>query len=220
MPQRQPPPGHGPANPDERRLIDACVAGASGAWPEFLDRFGPLLAHVAGRTASRRGTPLSPADRDDAVAEILLECLRDDAGVLRKFAGRSSLATYLTVIARRVTARRIVRDLESFRLASGDELLEPSAAAAELPERIEDREQVETLLDRLDDEEARLVRLHHLEGRSYGEISVHTGLPLGSIGPALSRARAKMRSLMEADSPPGYRGGPITTDGSARSTGS
>lgn len=220
VPQRPPPPGHGPANPDERRLIDACVAGSPGAWPEFLDRFGPLLAHVAGRTASRRGTPLSAADRDDAIAEILLECLRDDAGVLRKFAGRSSLATYLTVIARRVTARRIVRNLESFRLASGDEPPELSAAPADLPERIEDREQVETLLDRLDDEEARLVRLHHLEGRSYGEISVHTGLPLGSIGPALSRARAKMRSLMEADSPPGYRGGPITTDGSARSTGS
>jgi len=219
VPHRPPPPGHGPANPDDRRLIDACVAGTPGAWTEFVDRFGPLLAHVAGRTAARRRTPLSAADRDDAVAEILLECLRDQAGVLRKFAGRSSLATYLTVIARRVTARRIVRDLESFRLAAGDEPLEPRAAA-DLPERIEDREQVETLLDRLDGEEARLVRLHHLEGRSYGEISAHTGLPLGSIGPALSRARAKLRGLMEAAAAPGYRGGPITTEGSARSTGS
>lgn len=179
------------------------MAGTPGAWAEFLDRFGPLLAHVAERAAARRRAPLSTADRDDAVAEIVLECLRDEAGVLRKFAGRSSLATYLTVIARRVTVRRIVRDLESFRLATGDEPIEPSAPAADLPERIDDREQVESLVDRLDAEEARLVRLHHLEGRSYGEISMQTGLPLGSIGPALSRARAKLRSMMEDASSPG-----------------
>jgi len=220
VPQRPPSAGRGPADPEDQRLVEACLAGMPGAWAEFLDRFGPLLAHVAGRTAARRRTPLSAADRDDAVAEIVAESLRDDAAVLRKFAGRSSLATYLSVIARRVTVRRIVRQLESFRLAPGEQPIEPSAPAADLPERIEDREQVESLLERLDDEEARLVRLHHLEGRSYGEISRHTGLPLGSIGPALSRARAKLRSMMDDSSAPGYRGGPITTDGSARSTGS
>jgi RNA polymerase sigma factor (sigma-70 family) len=60
--------------------------------------------------------------------------------------------------------------------------------------RAVDREHVESLLQRLDTDEAKLVRLHHLEGRSYGEISRLTGMPLGSIGPALSRAKAKMRA--------------------------
>jgi DNA-directed RNA polymerase specialized sigma24 family protein len=54
---------------------------------------------------------------------------------------------------------------------------------------------VEALLEGLEADEARLVRLHHIEQRSYGEISHLTGMPLGSIGPALSRARAKMRRL-------------------------
>jgi RNA polymerase sigma-70 factor (ECF subfamily) len=203
VPQRPPSAGHGPTDPDDRRLVGACLAGTPGAWAEFLDRFGPLLAHVAERTASRRRTPLSTADRDDAVAEIVLECLRDDALALRRFAGRSSLATYLAVIARRVTVRRLVRGRQAVRSPAAETPLEPVALVSDLPERIDDREQVETLLGRLDDEDARLVRLHHLEGRSYGEISRHTGLPLGSIGPALSRARAKLRSLMEASSPPG-----------------
>jgi RNA polymerase sigma factor (sigma-70 family) len=76
----------------------------------------------------------------------------------------------------------------------------PSAAveAAATPRsdlaRAVDREHVESLLQRLDTDEAKLVRLHHLEGRSYGEISRLTGMPLGSIGPALSRAKAKMRA--------------------------
>jgi DNA-directed RNA polymerase specialized sigma24 family protein len=42
-----------------------------------------------------------------------------------------------------------------------------------------------------------MLRLHHLEGRSYGEISRLTGVPLGSIGPMLARARHKMRERDE-----------------------
>ena len=44
-------------------------------------------------------------------------------------------------------------------------------------------------------EEADIVRLYHLEGKTYHEISRETGVPVNSIGPALSRARAKMRRL-------------------------
>jgi DNA-directed RNA polymerase specialized sigma24 family protein len=61
--------------------------------------------------------------------------------------------------------------------------------------RIAEREEVELMLGRLEEPEALLVRLHHLESRSYGEISRITGMPLGSIGPALSKARQKMRAL-------------------------
>jgi len=183
----------------DRLLLAGCLSGRPGSWDAFLERFGGLFAHVAGRTADRRRLRLSVADRDDVVAEILLECLRNDAAVLRSFAGRSSLSTYLTVVARRVAVRRLIRDLESFRLmpATGPEGMPEAAAGGAAPARLEDREQVAALLARLEPEEARLVRLHHLESRSYGEISSLTGLPLGSIGPALSRARSKLRALME-----------------------
>lgn len=180
--------------------MEACLAGEAGAWDAFVDRFAGLFAHVADRSARGRQTPLPAADRDDLVAEILLECLRNDAAVLRSFAGRSSLPTYLTVIARRVAVRRLVRDFEALRLVVATEPPEP--AAADLPARLEDHEQIATCLGRLEPDEARLVRLHHLEARSYGEISRLTGLPLGSIGPALSRARGKLRSLLEAPPAP------------------
>ena len=38
-----------------------------------------------------------------------------------------------------------------------------------------------------------MVRLYHLEGKSYREISSQVGMPENSIGPTLSRAREKMR---------------------------
>lgn len=180
--------------PADRDLIDACLATAPGSWEAFLKRFGGLFAHVADRTARHRRTPLAAGDREDLVAEIMLECLRNKAAVLRSFAGHASLATYLTVIARRVTVRHLVKDFDAFRLPITDE---PAADTA-LPQRFEDREVIEVLLERLDEAEARLVRLHHLEARSYSEISRLTGLPLGSIGPALSKARGKMRLMTEA----------------------
>lgn len=180
-----------PAGPGaERDLLESCLAGRPGAWDAFVDRFSGLFAFVASRTAFQRGHGLPAADRDDIVAEMLLECLRNDAAVLRSYGGRSSLSTYLAVIARRVAVRAIMRGVENGRLIPS---IPESATAVDMASRAEDREQVERLLARLDEAEARLVRLHHLEARSYGEISRLTGMPLGSIGPALSRAREKMR---------------------------
>jgi RNA polymerase sigma-70 factor (ECF subfamily) len=181
---------------EDRGLLDACLAGTSGAWDEFVGRYAGLFAFIASRSARQRGLVLAAADRDDLIADVLVECLRDDAAALRSFAGRSSLATYLAVIARRVVARRLAdtaRDaaprVPQPRLRRADVMATDETAQAA------DREQVETLLRRLDTDEARLVRLHHLEHRSYGEISHLTGMPLNSIGPALSRAREKMKRL-------------------------
>jgi RNA polymerase sigma-70 factor (ECF subfamily) len=192
-------PAHPPPTPEadtDGGLLKGCLAREPRAWEAFIDRFGGLFAHVAGRTADRRRGSLSTAEREDVVAEILLECLRNDAAVLRRFAGRSSLSSYLTVVARRVAVRHLVRNLDAFRaaVAGGGRPVATTPAAP----RLDDREQVALLLDRLEPEEARLVRLHHLEARSYGEISNLTGLPLGSIGPVLSRARVKLRAMMES----------------------
>ena len=183
-------------SPVDAALVADCIAAVPGAWDAFVGRFAGLLAHVADRSARQRGLDLSAGDRDDIIAEVLLQLLHDDAAALRGFAGRSSLATYLTVIARRVAVRTLCRRRESAApaIGSADPAHDPRPA-------VRDREEVEALLGHLDADEARLVRLHHLEARSYGEISRLTGLPLGSIGPALSRAREKMRAASAAQSP-------------------
>ena len=178
-----------PLAADDSRLVQNCLARAPGAWDAFVDRFAGLFLWLVERTAAQRNVPLSAADRDDLVADILLECLRNDCAVLRGFAGRSSLPTYLTVVARRVAVRGLLRSLEDVHPRPMADMAVGDGTA-----RAADHEQVEALLRRLDAEEARLVRLHHLEARSYGEISEITGMPLGSIGPALSRAREKMRA--------------------------
>ncbi|NDC52873.1 MAG: sigma-70 family RNA polymerase sigma factor [Planctomycetia bacterium] len=184
-----PPPQAETPSLQDRRLVHACLASAPGAWDEFVGRFAGLLGHVVDRVAARHRVTLAPGDRDDLVAEVLVEVLRNDAAVLRGYAGRASLATYLTVVARRVVVRSLQRGRRPVAIGGAEEQADRHDHVAE----VVDREAIEALLGTLDEVEARLVRLHHLEARSYGEISRLTGLPVGSIGPALSRARQKLR---------------------------
>lgn len=172
----------------DAQTLQGCLKDIPGAWETFVGRFGRLFAWVVDRTARSRGIALSTMEQEESVAEILFELVRNDKVVLRSFAGRSSLATYLTVIARRVTVHRFMR--RTPRQTEVTDMVDPQTQATIL---VEQRDHIESLMAFLNESEAKLVRLHHLEHRSYGEISRLTGLPLGSIGPALTEAREKMK---------------------------
>ena len=58
-------------------------------------------------------------------------------------------------------------------------------------QQLVDQEEVQRLLSSLQGAEADIVRMYHLEGKSYQEISLVVGVPENSIGPVLSRARAR-----------------------------
>jgi len=180
----------------DRGLLERCLQGKPRAWEDFVDRFMGLVVHVVNHTAQIRGLRLSPEDRDDLVSEVFLGILRNDFAVLRHFRSQSSLATYLTVVARRIIVRAIVRQKSraaSRQNATRRRVDDVPDSGDQPAERIGDREEVERLLDGLHESEARVVRMYHLEGKSYHEISTAIGVSENSIGPILSRARSKMR---------------------------
>ena len=196
----------------DRNLLERCIARQPKAWEDFVDRFMGLVIHVTNHTATARSMRLTSEDREDLGAEVFLAIIKDDFGVLRHFRGQSSLATYLTVIARRVVVKALLerKSTASLTPAAGGllagSLLSGSLAPAngEIPaeQRISDQEEVKRLLEGLGDEEAEVVRLYHLEGKSYQQISSAVGMPENSIGPTLSRAREKMRRTRSETSPP------------------
>jgi RNA polymerase sigma-70 factor (ECF subfamily) len=121
--------------------------------------------------------------------------LKDDFAILRHFRGQSSLATYLTVVARRIVVKGLLRQRPAARLADAGHRRPPPPAPSsqEADDRIANRDEVERLLEGLHQNEARVVRMYHLDGMSYHEISAAIGVPENSIGPILSRARGKLR---------------------------
>jgi RNA polymerase sigma-70 factor, ECF subfamily len=184
----------------DRDLLRRCLERREGAWESFVDRFLGLVLHVVHHTATARSIRLVDVDRDDIAAEVMLAIVNDDFAILRNFRGESSLATYLTIIARRI----VVRELNK-RKPSGpriDEAHPPELPAASngngSVERLHDRDHIDQMLSGLNGQEAEVIRKYHLEGKSYREISLETGMPENSIGPMLTRARGKMRSGSDA----------------------
>jgi RNA polymerase sigma-70 factor, ECF subfamily len=180
----------------DRNLLERCLHGKPRAWEDFVDRFMGLVIHVVNHTARARSVRLSVADRDDLCAEVFLTIVRNDYAVLRNFRGKSSLATYLTVVARRIVVRDLLTRMSAAQLIDGSSQHSVQSAADPHPSvevRFDDREEVERLLGGLHGTEAQVMRLYHIEGKSYHEISMAVGMPENSIGPILSRARNKLR---------------------------
>ena len=187
----------------DRELIRRCLTRQPGAWNDFVDRYLGLVYHVIHHTAHLRSTPLRPEDVEDLAAEVLLQIVASDYAVLRQFRSASSLATYLTVISRRICVQELAkrsaaRDVQPTTDAGLDEAesQEPAGAAG-----LESLEEVEKLLAKLPSRERKVVRLYYIEGRSYEEISTAVNLPINSIGPILSRARKKLRKGVKTPPP-------------------
>jgi RNA polymerase sigma-70 factor (ECF subfamily) len=180
----------------DRNLLERCLHRKPRAWEDFVDRFMGLVIHVVSHTAQARSVRLTPEDRDDLCAEVFLAIIRNDFVLLRNFRSQSSLATYLTVVARRIVVRELLGRKTTARLSDGS----GQHAIQSIPDphpgvehRLSNREEVQRLLGGLQGTEAEVVRMYHLEGKTYQEISALVGMPENSIGPILSRARNKMR---------------------------
>jgi RNA polymerase sigma-70 factor, ECF subfamily len=182
----------------DRQLIDRCLRHEPGAWNDFVDRYMGLIYHVIHHAAHARSAMVSPADVEDIAAEVFLALVDDDYGALRRFQGTSSLPTYLTVVARRVCVKQLVKRHREAELGharahragvagDGSEEAEPIAAA----------EEVERMLQDLPGREAEVVRLYHLSSLNYREIGKQLGIPENSVGPILARARQKLRQAAE-----------------------
>lgn len=181
----------------DRNILERCLSRQPRAWEDFVDRFIGLVHHVIRHTSVSRNIYLAPEDRDELVNEAFAAILTDNFAILRRFRGNSSLATYLTVVVRRVVVRNILQKrLHVNTLSAGDSIPSLPEVGGE-ESRIDDREEIEWLLTELPAQEARIVRAYHLEGKSYAEIALELGIPENSIGPTLSRAREKMRKKIQ-----------------------
>jgi len=177
----------------DRQLLQRCLSRQPRAWEDFVDRFLGLVIHVVRHTAQARSISVTPQDAEDLAADVFVAILADDYAALRRFRGQSSLATYLTVISRRVVVRELLKRRIVPNLSDTTAMQEVVDEGTSVEERLSNREEIIRLLDELPGDEADIVRLYHLDGKSYHEISDQTGVPENTIGPTLSRARAKLR---------------------------
>jgi RNA polymerase sigma-70 factor, ECF subfamily len=202
-----------PLTADENKLVQRCLSHQPGAWNDFVDAYLSLIYRVIHHTAHLRGVTLQPEDVEDLASEVLLQLVANNYATLRQFQGRSSLATYLTVICRRSCIHLLARKFGTTAIFKSMPMNQQSMDETISDEDSSDAlEHVHDLLTHLPRGVREVVRLHYLVGLTYEEISSQLGIPVNSIGPLLTRARQKLRTKLQSD--PGF-----TPDTTAKQAG-
>ena len=171
----------------DRNLLRQCLGHESGAWNDFIDRYLGLIYHVIQHTAHLRSQYLQPEETEDIAAQIVSEIAANDYAVLRQFRLNSSLASYLTVIGRRICVNELAKHAPPRELQSGagsNETLDKDGPARrpQATSGLEALEEVAKLLKKLPARERKVVQLYFIEGRSYEEISTELNIPINHIG--------------------------------------
>lgn len=182
----------------DRQLLDRCLRHEPGAWNDFVDRYMGLIYHVIHHVSHARSAILTPEDVEDLAAEVFLGIVDDDYKVLRDFRKEAALPTYLTVVARRICVKEMVKRKREA------ELGHVTASRAVVAEDVSDEtepiataEEVERMLKDLEERDAEVVRLYHLKYLNYRQIGKQLGIPENSVGPILAKARTRLRRLAD-----------------------
>lgn len=192
---------HG-APSEDLSLVRRLVAGDGSAWRVLVSGYQRLVLARVLATARESNQALNSADAEDLCADVFSQLVRDEFAALKRFEGRSSLATWLCVVTRRIVLRRLVAARrEPARPTAQVPMLEalPSPASEEpLSVMIgdEDRRLLTVEIAKLSGRYQELARLFYIEGRSYREISQQLGISMNSIGPTLQRIHEKLRGAM------------------------
>jgi RNA polymerase sigma-70 factor (ECF subfamily) len=140
---------------------------------------------------------------DDLAQDVFLRLYR----ALPSFRGEALVTTYLYRIAVNVAQdewKRRRREAQSLVSISDetsgweDRLQHPGRNAEELLEESEFQELVEGQLQRLSQVERAVLVLYHQEERTYEQIALALGLPIGTVRTHLHRGRKKLREGIES----------------------
>lgn len=190
----------------DAELIRACLAGAPGAFERLIEQNRRVVYHAIRGALERAGARDDAELCDEAFARTFATLAQADMKVLRSFQGRSRLATFLVVIARRV-ALRALADLRPRRpdapapvTTGAGGAPEPADTAPDPAARAE-REEVRALvresIDALSYRDGLAIRLFYDDDLSHREIGAILGVPVTHVGQILARAREKIRAKLE-----------------------
>lgn len=179
--------------PDDRTLLQRAANGDEGAFREIVRRHEQAVA----RTVTAL---LGPGDEaDDVGQEVFVRLFRAS----RDFRGDAQLRTYLTRIAVNLCYDALERRKRSagwVRLEGTDE--DPAIEAPDTTQDLESAERKEIILravESLDAKHQQVVVLRILEERSTKETASLLGVPEGTVMSRLTRALAKLRTVLEPE---------------------
>ena len=170
----------------ERDLIESCLRGDCEAQQSLYEQYSGKIYRLMFRM-------VGSSHADDLTQQVFLCVLRK----LDKFHGHSLFSTWLYRVASNEALqflRESHRDLEQpIRCELADN-------QSDATDQVDQRELLEFALSRLDPELRAIFLLRESEGLSYYDIALTLDIAEGTVASRLSRARRRMRELIDAAS--------------------
>jgi RNA polymerase sigma-70 factor (ECF subfamily) len=182
-----------PVQSEEERLLTAVTAGDQQAMAVLIKRHQKMVLSIAMDVTGNR------ADAEEAAQDTFVKAFR----FLPNFRRESSFKTWLRRIARTTALNQLrVKGLPSVSLDAPESspvyfLQEKGDDALQLLLRDERARLVKTAIQRLSKEDATALRLFYFHEKSLEEISEATGWTVNNAKSRLSRARQRLRAVLE-----------------------
>jgi RNA polymerase sigma factor (sigma-70 family) len=168
---------------------------------EKLCRFEEQISpHLKSAYNLARWLTRSHEDAEDIVQEAFLRAF----SAIESFRGENAKPWLLTIV-RNTSMTWLKRNRSARATIAFEEVLEDPAESSPDPEEILmiscDGEQVRRALEQLPLDFREAVVLREMEGLSYKDISIATGVPLGTVMSRLSRGREWLRRILSTPQP-------------------
>lgn len=186
-------PRDNPQDWDDLTLARRCAGREEAAWREFLRRTAPAAEAVFRRVFARAGLPDPAREAEEAMGDLVHALLRSNAASLKAYRPPHALKTYVRVIARNIAVGILRKRHQTLSLDAGGMPLRELLEAPEEPGLPASPARLEEALARLPPREALALRLAYWDGHSLIEISRVLRIPMGTLGPLMSRAREALR---------------------------
>ena len=170
-------------------LVRQAADGDGEAFHALVNRHGRDLFRLAYSLSRSR------LDAEDIVQETFAGAFQG----LSKFAGRSSVRTWLTRILIRRAAKHWHKS-KRLRLAAPLETVDREAAwdkRTAATTRVDHRIDIAAVLELLSEPHRQVIVLRELQGMSYEEIAQSLGIPRGTVESRIHRARLDLQERLK-----------------------
>ncbi|PTX91200.1 sigma-70 family RNA polymerase sigma factor [Opitutus sp. ER46] len=186
----------------DAQLVERIVSGDAAAIAWLLcDQCGARLKYLAAVRYRAAGWEF-----EELVSEVFLQLSRRDWHALRLFQGENRagqacrLASYVTLIASRLLAKRIIRQPSEMRAPRPPDQEEVDRLIDALPERHRQASEIRQAIMQLENLQHRdILFLYKVEERSVAEVAELLGISPANAYTRCSRAIADLRSLLEKE---------------------
>ncbi len=188
---------------EDRAFVHRLIQRDSAAWGELTTKYRDAVVRGVGRGCAELGVAMTSARLEEVSAEVVFVLFKNDFASLRGFQGRSTFATWLTVVSRRVCLAKL---LQHERTVPGDARTTADVDLNAVPERgnsaylAEEMETemqaIQACLPRLSTDDRSVIDRFFFQEQSYEEIATQLGITKNAVGPKLTRARNRLRRLV------------------------